>query len=69
MGVAVEQAGQHPPPGQIDPLIAIQASADPDDPTFLDGDIGHRGICAGAVEDQAAGEERARHGEKATIGA
>jgi len=37
--VTVEQAGQERLPRAVDPLVAVEAGADLDDPTVLDHDV------------------------------
>ena len=57
MRVAVDEARQKRTPGDVDDVIAVEVAAQLDDPASLDRNVNSRGICAGAVEDDAAVED------------
>jgi hypothetical protein len=61
VGVAIEQARQDRPTVELDCIVAIEPTADRDDPAVLDRDIPVGRIRAGAVEDAAPVEDRPRH--------
>lgn len=60
MNVAVEQAGQQGFAFDVYALIAIQAGADVNDSTLLDGNIGRCRIGATTIEDKAPAQNNAR---------
>ena len=61
MDVAVEQARQDRPPGDVDLIVAVEPGPDVDDPAVLDRDIGRGRRRAGAIDDLATPEDHPAH--------
>jgi hypothetical protein len=62
VGVAVEQAGQDRPAGEVQALVPVEPAPDIDDPAVLDDDVGRRRVGPRAVEHAGALENRPAHG-------
>ena len=61
VGVAVEQAGQHGPPADVDGLVAVEAGADVDDAAVLDRDVAIGRVGARPVKDAAPANDNPAH--------
>ena len=61
VSVAVDEARQQAAPVDVDSIVTDKVMADFDDSPIRDRDIDSRGICAGAVEDDAAVEDGPCH--------
>ena len=62
--VTVEETRRDEMTREIDRFVAVQPHTDVDDATFLHRDVGHRGVCACAVEDHSVRPDRSAHGQR-----